>query len=222
MADRYLVRVRFFGEERDIREFIQPWSSPVADVAGRLPAGKDEAVPAAWEYVQQHVAYPLVEPFDYRYQEAFVRHAGGIKVFEPRVALLSETRYDYWQMPAETLAERTGDCEDSSMLLCSILRARLSPEEVFVTIGMWQGYGHAWATVVRNGRDSVLETTRAAQEPLKPEGPPYVPYVRFNDAAFREVRRGLLEGVRPRYRVEVGRLKSNQRVKEKIVLLHSC
>ena len=219
MADRYLVRVRFFGEERDIREFIQPWSSPVAEVAGRLPAGKDEAVLAAWEYVQQHVAYPLVEPYDYRYQEAFIRSRGGIRVFEPRVALLSETRYDYWQMPAETLAERTGDCEDASMLLCSILRARLSPGEVFVTVGTWQGYGHAWVTVAGSGGLHVVETTRAPQEPLRLEGTPYVPYVRFNDVAFREVRRGLLEGVRPRCYVVVGRLKSNERAKEKMALL---
>jgi len=219
MSDRYLVRVRFFGEERDIREFVQPWSSPVADVAERLPPDKDQAIFAAWEYVHQHVVYPLVEPSDYRYQEAFLRDAGGIKVFEPRVALMSETRYDFFQMPSETLAEGAGDCEDSSLLLTSILRNRLSSEEVFVTIGMWQGFGHAWVTVVRNGKHYIVETTRAPTKPLKLEGPPYVPYIRFNDVMFQEIRPGLLEGTRPRRYVELGRLKSNERVAEKIRLL---
>jgi len=205
--DQYLVQVRFFGEMRDIREFIQPLSAPVLDVAEGLPADKDQAVLDTWRYIARHISYPPVEPYDYRYQEAFLQQAGGVKVFEPRVALLSETRYDYWQMPAETLAQGTGDCEDMTFVGVSVLRNRLSDDEVFATIGLWEGYGHAWITVFKNGQALVVEPTRDPQWPLRLEAPAYVPYLRFNDVSFREIRSGLLAGARPRWRVELSRLK---------------
>jgi predicted transglutaminase-like cysteine proteinase len=44
---------------------------------------------------------------------------------------------DYWQTPAETLSYRTGDCEDFSILLCSLLRAYgIAAERVYVTLGV--------------------------------------------------------------------------------------
>lgn len=207
MPDQYLVRVRFFGEERDIREFIQPGSAPVLDIAEGLSTDRDQAVLETWRYIAQNIIYPPVEPYDYRYQEAFLRQAEGIKVFEPRVALISETRYDYWQMPAETLAEGIGDCEDMTFVGVSALRNRLSADEVFATLGMWEGYGHAWVTIHKNGQARVMETTRPPQWPLRLEAPAYVPYLRFNDVSFQEIRRGLLVGARPRCHVEVLRLK---------------
>jgi len=43
---------------------------------------------------------------------------------------------DYWQTPEETLSLHTGDCEDFSILLCSILRAySIGPERVYVALG---------------------------------------------------------------------------------------
>ncbi len=205
--NQYLVRVRFFGEERDIREFIQPGSAPVLDIAEGLPTDKDQAILETWRYIAQNIIYPPVEPYDYRYQEAFLRQAEGIKVFEPRVALISETRYDYWQMPAETLAEGIGDCEDMTFLGVSVLRNRLSADDVFATLGMWEGYGHAWITILKNGQARVVEPTQPPQWPLRLEAPAYVPYLRFNDIAFQEIRRGLLVGARPRCHVDVSRLK---------------
>jgi hypothetical protein len=53
---------------------------------------------------------------------------------------------DYWQTPEETLLYRTGDCEDSSILLCSLLRASgIGAQQVFVALGDdGQGEGHAF------------------------------------------------------------------------------
>jgi len=54
---------------------------------------------------------------------------------------------DYWQLPKETLQLRTGDCEDSAILLCSLLRsAGYSANDVFVFIGESDGKGHAWVS----------------------------------------------------------------------------
>jgi hypothetical protein len=53
---------------------------------------------------------------------------------------------DYWQTPEETLSYRTGDCEDFSILLCSLLRAYgIDAERVYVTLGVDGGEdGHAF------------------------------------------------------------------------------
>ncbi len=53
---------------------------------------------------------------------------------------------DYWQTPEETLSYSTGDCEDFSILLCSLLRAYgIDAERVYVALGVDdEEYGHAF------------------------------------------------------------------------------
>jgi transglutaminase-like putative cysteine protease len=55
---------------------------------------------------------------------------------------------DYWQTPEETLSYYTGDCEDFSVLLCSLLRAYgIGAEQVYVALGIDDGSeepGHAF------------------------------------------------------------------------------
>jgi len=53
---------------------------------------------------------------------------------------------DYWQTPEETLSYRTGDCEDFSILLCSLLRAYgIDAERVYVALAAGgEEYGHAF------------------------------------------------------------------------------
>ena len=64
---------------------------------------------------------------------------------------------EYWQFPLETWGKKTGDCEDTSFLLASILRNNL--QDVYVAGGLFksegQSWGHAW--VVWNGY--IFETT---------------------------------------------------------------
>ncbi|MFO7773106.1 MAG: transglutaminase-like domain-containing protein [Dehalococcoidia bacterium] len=52
----------------------------------------------------------------------------------------------YWQAPEQTLALRTGDCKDFSILLISFLRAYgIDAEQVYVVLGVDdEGYGHAF------------------------------------------------------------------------------
>ncbi len=53
---------------------------------------------------------------------------------------------DYWQTPAETLSYRSGDCEDFSILLCTLLRTYgIDAESVYVALGVDDGEdGHAF------------------------------------------------------------------------------
>ena len=56
---------------------------------------------------------------------------------------------DYWQLPRETISLGTGDCEDFSILLVSLLRANgYEPSDVYVMAGYKSGGpGHAWVVV---------------------------------------------------------------------------
>ena len=52
---------------------------------------------------------------------------------------------EYWQFPNETLTLRTGDCEDFSILLCSLLRANgWNENEVYVVLGVKDELYHGW------------------------------------------------------------------------------
>lgn len=52
---------------------------------------------------------------------------------------------EYWQLPRETLSLRTGDCEDFSILLCSLYRAvGWDNDEVYVVLGEKDESYHAW------------------------------------------------------------------------------
>lgn len=60
---------------------------------------------------------------------------------------VSHGQGEYWQFSRETLTLRTGDCEDSAILLCSLLRAAEVPAtDVYVVVGEAQGVGHAWVS----------------------------------------------------------------------------
>ena len=94
-------------------------------------------------------------------------------------------QYDFWNFPAETLRDMTGDCEDSANLLCSILRNKLSEDEVFVTVGFFENIGHAWVVILNDaGQPIVLETTddniiKVSESIIEQE--PYYPAFRYND-----------------------------------------
>jgi predicted transglutaminase-like cysteine proteinase len=65
---------------------------------------------------------------------------------------------DFWQFPNETIPLRTGDCEDFSILLCSLLRADgWSPDDVYVMVGKQSIQYHAWVRLTWNDIQYNLE-----------------------------------------------------------------
>jgi len=96
---------------------------------------------------------------------------------------------EYWQLPRETLQRRTGDCEDFSLLLVSLLRATgYSEDRVFVVIGRKSEGYHAWVRIRLDvigwenvePQASVLATIIGDRMALSG----YVAVCQFNDATY--------------------------------------
>jgi len=87
---------------------------------------------------------------------------------------------EFWMTPSETLRGH-GDCEDTSILLTSLIRAG-GVSNCYVVLGNLGGYGHAWCEL--NGQ--ILETTYTSARPV-PDPQDYCPYVCFNDQEVVEL-----------------------------------
>ena len=54
---------------------------------------------------------------------------------------------EFWQFPFETLAKRTGDCEDKAILLANLLLASgVESWKVRLNVGMTNAGSHCWVT----------------------------------------------------------------------------
>ena len=94
---------------------------------------------------------------------------------------------EFFQLPSETIATSQGDCEDSSILLASMLRRFTN---AYVVLGNYQGLGHAW--VAREGE--ILEATYTAAIAV-PDPDNYCPHFLFNDQEVIELWPGALSEV---------------------------
>lgn len=103
-------------------------------------------------------------------------------------------RGDVWHFPAEAIHQGYGDCEESSFIACSLLRAcGLSPDEIFVALGTHGRGGHAWCALLNNGKYWALETTLShAPDSIPEQVHPYEPYILFNDVHTIELKSGFV------------------------------
>lgn len=178
---RYLVSKRYPGEQTDLTSFVQPHLPAVQSLAMSLPS--KDFVRNCWNWVVTNIKYPRLDlPFNRKIEVANKAMAVG-RIIGQSSPLLGSGSEDFWEFPAETLVLGEGDCEDTSILLCSLLRTRIPADEVSVTVGTYDGYGHAW---VKYG-NLLLETTKGVTN-TRPESYPYEAYVRFNDEMVMEVR----------------------------------
>ncbi|MBA7703773.1 hypothetical protein ES703_112567 [subsurface metagenome] len=93
---------------------------------------------------------------------------------------------EFWLTPSETL-RGYGDCEDTSLLLCSLLRCF---SDAHIVLGSFQGYGHAWCQL--NGQ--ILETTFTSAR-IVPNSAKYFPYMLFDNEQVIELWPGALKEI---------------------------
>ncbi len=106
---------------------------------------------------------------------------------------------EFFQFPRETIAREQGDCEDTSLLFVSL--AQNFDRDVWVVLGSYQGFGHAWG--VKSG--IIYETTFTFARPvLDPEN--YVPFMLFNDQEVIELWPGSLDDIFRTKRDEAAKL----------------
>lgn len=156
--DDLLADVRHDHEHHSIRSLVQVDDPEVREVARVLVQASD-FISAAQEFVNSFTTY-------------------GSEVG------------DFWRTPSETLeksqdeVEPGVDCDDSAILLCSILRNYIPPDQVYCAFGLWamggKTDGHMWVvTKGEGGEDRILESTASPGKSLRGK---YVIYGMFNDS----------------------------------------
>jgi hypothetical protein len=94
---------------------------------------------------------------------------------------------EWWSFPSETLHKLTGDCDDSSLLLLSMLRHFYPSDRVYAVAGTYRGLGHMWVEL----DDEILETTYTYAHAV-PDPQNYHALVKFNDQEVIEMWPGAL------------------------------
>lgn len=89
---------------------------------------------------------------------------------------------EWWRFPAETLAKHTGDCDDSAILLCSLLRNFYPPDRVYAVAGTYRGLGHMWAELDGEILEATYTYAHAVTDPQNYHG-----LVKFNDVYVIEL-----------------------------------
>lgn len=120
-----------------------------------------------------HSIRNLVQPFDPDVVElAGILH-GTPNFIEAAHAFVHAYTYyqqevgDYWRTPGQSMDEKGIDCDCSSILLCSLLRNYIPPDQVFCAVGTWtkggRAEGHMWVDVREPGKErQILESTAAS------------------------------------------------------------
>ena len=154
--DDLLADVRHDHEHHSIRSLVQPDDPEVRELARVLVQAPD-FLSSAQEFVNSFTTY-------------------GSEVG------------DFWRTPSETLEKSEEkdpgvDCDDSAILLCSILRNYVPPDQVYCVFGLWamggKTDGHMWViTAGEGGEDRIIESTASPEKSLRGK---YVIYGMFND-----------------------------------------
>ncbi len=137
---------------------------------------------------QWHDLREFVTPYDPEVQEIYSHigpNAWQLLDFVCRNISYRRDIGEFWQFPSETLRGH-GDCEDSSILLTSLIRAGGIP--AYTALGGLQGLGHAW---VVSEEGEILEATYTTARPV-PDPEDYCPYVLFSDQVVIELWPGAL------------------------------
>lgn len=215
------LAAKHWGIKYNLPEYIRPRTAEIAKLATDLTLGAEiqgDKVINCYRWVVEEVDYPWRE---------LPNWLGWLMLFadlhilfrHPVRPRLNISLLEHWKFPEETAHDRAGDCEDTSILLCSLLRAA-GIEGAWVNVGTvkinGQYAGHAWVTWGEPGEPEYLFETTLDHLPANPwqfadDWPQYRPELRFNDTKvvhlpvrFRRSRLGRLQAAKHIKRMWVG------------------
>lgn len=123
-----------------INRLINPAS--VADIASDLPANTEDFILSAWGFVGREISYSPFGSFIHIYN--------------------STVECENCMLAQEVLVADSSNCVGKSILLTSILRNRIPPDQVYMVVGEYHRDGvggHAWVIVEQNSVWYLLEST---------------------------------------------------------------
>jgi len=173
-----------FGSEHCPTEFVRPDEAEVQRLASGMPQGVEGMrVRWCWDWVSRNVRYPLDargQPSDRHVLHAFV---AAEPIFLPTSFRVNRISDEFWQYPSETIAWGYGDCEDTSILLCSMLRNFIPPDRVSVVVGGAGLWEHAWVELDGEIYETTLDSI--PQQPGRYLQQAYRPLWAFNDKIIK-------------------------------------
>lgn len=192
-----------FGVPYRLTDFVKPDAYAVEtllDQIGDPDVADEENVLKCFRWVVEEVVYPWRNlPSKLSFLMLFADlHILFRHPVRPRLTI---SPFEHWKFPEETITEKVGDCEDTAIALCSLLRN--FEEDVWVVVGFVDvggiKAGHAWVQY----KDYLFETT-LDQLPANPwqkvdnyYEKTYFPTYKFNDEeAIELVQRKQFRGKR--------------------------
>jgi len=201
---------RWGNEWHYASEFIRPDDGMVVECFEEITAGisdpEDQAL-ACWQFVLEEIDYPLTlvgESTDVHVLNAYLIAQG---LFGSSYHI-SYSQHEFFKYPSEVLGQvsrktgrRMGDCDDTAILLTSLIRRGLREDRVKTVIGNSIGSrneaDHAWVECLIQGEWLIMETTlaslpseavsRAASIAGIAGGEQcYLPFMSFNDEDIKE------------------------------------
>ncbi len=170
-VDDQPIDATFFGEVRRLTDFITPEALEVQELFQHLTkdiTNTRDRLTACWGWVTSQIRY--------------VQSVRGKLCIDDKCF----AQHDLWQNPSITLHTKVGNCANSAMLLASLVRNELPPQQAYCVLGnlhSQQPGGHAWVKISLDGDDFIMEATTSKVPPLVPEGAAdrYEPVHYFND-----------------------------------------
>jgi hypothetical protein len=175
--DNQPISATFFGEGKWLTDFITPDALDIKLLHDQLTEGESD-LQTRLAKLHKWVAT----------QVKYVRFVKGKMWVQGK---LSEQN-DLWNDPSVTARVHVGNCANKAFLLTSLLRSELPENSVYCVLGnLYNGKaeGHAWAEVVMNGQNYIMESTIPTAPPfvLADISKRYEPVHYFNDKVLLAV-----------------------------------
>jgi chaperonin cofactor prefoldin len=142
------------GLDGNLSRFVTPTNPEVINLMLEVTGGYEEpdSIDELWEdykalfdWVTTMISYSVDSPYPYLYSDP----SYSVKWLDHSV-----------RFPNETLADKTGDCEDQAILLLSVMNAHNNRSVKWCISLKWEGGGHlAVAFPVSGGRIAILDPT---------------------------------------------------------------